>query len=181
MYDRFVLNKILIGLLRPQAKNECSITAMATAVNAVFGTHITVNDVLAGAGWSRSFVTGGRVGNQTMITGLQAVCRTHELTAKADVFLNTVKKHEQSWEDLKEELRNEDTVLIYHTKNHYTLLAGYFEEPMDYSNTACRNWLIFAEASTWWSKPLRLVKWLDVAKDLRKHNNYMLIRLRKVG
>jgi len=179
MYDRYVSNKILTEMLRPQAINKCSITAMATAVNAVFGTHITVNDVLAGTGWKKRFVTMGRVGNQTMLKGLQAVCGKYELSAEADVFLNTIKNSEQNWKALKEELRNQDSALIYHMRNHYTLLAGYFEEPTNLGWTDGRNWLIIAEASLWWRKPMRLVKWPDVAKDLHKHDNHLLIRLRK--
>ncbi|MCH8013032.1 MAG: hypothetical protein IIA61_13995 [Candidatus Marinimicrobia bacterium] len=73
---------------------------MAGTINAVFGTLIKADDILVGAGWNRSFVTGGKVGNQTLIKGLQAVCKEHELSAKAVEFLNTVKNREQSWKEL---------------------------------------------------------------------------------
>lgn len=144
----YIRDTILTKAVRFQDYRESPITIIAGAINILFNTQITADDVLAETGWSRSFVTEGRVGNQTLIKGLQTVSKNLELTAEADVFLNRVKKREQSWEKLEEELRNKNSVLIYHWKYCYSLLAGY-----DTSRSG--NAIVIPEKSLWFGEPMR--------------------------
>ncbi len=187
IYNRYVANEILEVLHRPQRPNECSITTLTGAVNAVFNKHITPDDVLKFTGWSRGFVLSGKIGNQRMVKGLNKVCEGLGLQGEADVLLSTVPEDEESaeqeWTYVKACISDPNTALIYHMRNHYTLLAGYFEEPQSRNEEGKfegrREWVIIAEASPSWKKPIRLVRWKDIYKDLRKCEGHVIIGLKK--
>ena len=169
MYDRFVSNQILNASLRPQPKNECSVYSVACAINAVFGKHITPEEVSNYADWSKESILRGNKGNSNIIHALNSICKEFNLPGQADIFLKTVElgveNIERAWERLKSEIDNPDSALIYHMAQHYTMIAGYFEEPLNnnfigkYEFADRRDWLIIAEQSksikSW--QPIRLM------------------------
>jgi hypothetical protein len=177
MYDRFINIKILKGLKRPQRPNECSITALGSAINAIHGTNISADDVLIASGWDIQYVTAGNVGNEEII---EVYKKMHPNgTAK---IIQGLKNNETNWRYLKEQIQNKDNALIMHSNCHYNLICGYFEEPVSYeymNNKQCRKtkkWLIIADQSNS-HEPIWLLEYETMLGKIRFHRYYGIIIL----
>jgi hypothetical protein len=126
-----------------------------------------------------------------MVDGLNECARLSELSLKATIFLESVPVGEdaieRTWRRIQSTIRSEQSVLIYHGPNHFTLLAGFYEEPLTfdhhgrYSFADRRDWLVVAEHSTSDGLlPIRLVNWLEIREDVRTHTNHRIIELKVV-
>jgi len=188
-YDRYVNNKILNNSLRPQAKFTCATTSMAQAVNTVFESNFTPKDIRDVNGWSLKKVKDGKIGNNGIVNGINTFLKKKGLKGKAKIWMDMVKLGEKNiesaWKNIKAELKNENSAIIYHMKNHYTMLAGYFEEPLNYDNIGKyefdnrRDWIIISEQSKSWEKPIRIIRWKDIRCDIRDVDNHCLISVKK--
>jgi len=176
-YDRYINNNILKGLKRPQRLNECSITALASAMNALYNTDISADDVLRAASFDRKYVTDGNVGNEEMIE----VYKNMYLKGSAKA-IHSLKNNSEDWNFLKALIYEKDNSLILHINCHYNLIAGYFEEPSSYEylnrkefNTT-NNWLIIADQSTR-NYPIWLLEYEKLVNKIKSNKYYGLIKL----
>lgn len=184
-YDRFVANHVLLGLVRPQGKHECSINAVAGALNSLFNTSLRRDDVLRLARWDADDVVEGEIGNEEMLLALKNISRLRRWNAHAEIFVPSIPavRHQTTWERLKEAICDRQSVLILHMKNHYCLIAGYVEEPQSLSDldkphyARRRDWLVIAEHSTEWDTPIRLIKWQNVRSGVNSSPLYAILRV----
>lgn len=192
IYDRYISNKVLMGSLRPQRKNCCSVTAMASAVQSLIEKQVLPDEILTANNWSWEYVRIGKnMDNDTVISGLNKYFKINEIDAKAERFIDEIplgeKAIESYWEKIKNSVRSENEVLIYHEDNHYTNISGFFEEPLTYKLLEegkrafddRRNWIIIAEHSRWGNwRPIRMIKWYDFKEDLRNNKTHLIIRVK---
>lgn len=91
------------------------------------------------------------------------------------------RESEQSWELLKSEILSPDSVLVHHADNHYTLIAGYFEEPRNVKSLGRtgyqhrRDWLVVAEHCTDWD-PIRMLTWKNMREQLEADEEYCILK-----
>src|SRR5947209_8414653 len=129
IYDRYINNKILSGLVRPQEENECAVNAVAGAINAVTGKQLRRDDVYKMTDWKMHAVTKGQIGNEQMLDGLRICGHRLGIAITASFFARSLQGNESHWTAFKHALRRTYSAMIYHTRHHYCLIAGYFEEP----------------------------------------------------
>lgn len=202
LYKRYINNNILTSCPRPQRKNECSVTAMATVVNALWGTSYMGKDIIPIIKRDESDIR--NFANQSVIEGFKEIFKQHGWNGDVGIYLkggkltsengtlpaDQVKYVENLWFELKKEIHNDRTALIYHEDNHYTVICGYYEEPVNiekfenYKNGFAdrRDYVIIAEQSGYFGKePIRIIPWLTIRKDLDANSNHLLIRIRRIN
>ena len=177
MFDRYIDNRILQCLKRPQRKYECSITSLASAANALYKTDLSADDVLIATGWTTEFVTNGNVGNEDMRKAYKKM-----FPKGSAKILRTLINNVKDWSYLKKQIKKNKNALILHIDNHYNLIAGYFEEPIShrflekkiFSKTT--NSLIMADQSQS-RDPIWLLEYDKLLRKIRASRYYGIIRL----
>jgi hypothetical protein len=166
-----------MGLKRPQRPNECSVTSLASAVNAIHGTNMLADDILIASGWDIQYVTAGNVGNEEIIEVYKKMYP--QVTAK---IIRGLKNTETDWSYLKEQICNKENALIMHINCHYNLICGYFEEPVSYEYMSNKQfgktnkWLIIADQSIS-NKPIWLLEYETLLRKIRFRWYYGIIKL----
>lgn len=171
-HDRFVSNTILNALQRPQRRYECSVNTVAGVVKALTGIDIPREEILKIADWDIDDVVAGNMGNDDVLNAIKQICKKKKLRVITDVFFRIIPMLDNSlWKDFVQNVRREDTVLIYHANNHYTLVAGFFEDPK------CR-YIVLADHSSDWD-PIRVISWSALRKQLLMYRGYGILRVKK--
>jgi hypothetical protein len=177
LFERFINVKIFQGLKRPQRLNECSVTSLASAINALYKTDISADDVLMAANFDRKYVTDGNVGNEDIAKlFLEMYPR-----GSAEV-IRSIGNFEKDWNYLKRLILDTGNALILHINCHYNLIAGYFEEPSSYKYlnskefSTTNNWLIIADQSTK-NDALWLLEYTRLLTKIKFNKHYGIIKL----
>ena len=191
LFDRYVKNSAIQGLLRPQEHNECSINSIGSAFNALFPEVILFpKEIYKITGWSNSFVTKGKVGNDEVIEAIKLLGNKYDKRIEADIWIERkILRSEQLWEKLKEEIQNDKSILILHMANHYNIFGGYFEEPWDTKSYAKKDYssrkdqIILAEPSSHWDdNPIRSISFKKLVDGINENDDdakYCIIKVIK--
>ena len=176
MRDSFIANHILRGLVRPQRKYECSINAVAGAVNSLYERSLDRMDVLMMASWDVDDVVAGNNTNKDVLEAIRQICWQKRLKVNGDVFLRSIPflhwSSKRTWNEFKRNASDPKTVLIYHANNHYTLIAGYIEDEK-------QSYIVLAEHCPDWD-PIRVISWKALRGQLLRHWGYGILRVRKI-
>lgn len=143
-YERYISNKILNAIIRPQGYNQCSLTCIVEVFNILNDnrdTQLTIEYLTQclGKEWQHRMER-GQIGNRDMEAVLQKLNIPFQF------------KHKITWTEIKDYIKS-DIPIIWHRPGHYCLLAGYLEEPLllssgkrplaDYNETG--RWLVIAD------------------------------------
>ncbi len=135
--DRFLNNKILRVLARPQYPDSGSITSLTAVINYLFSEDIGIQtpDEIAKI---LKFTSAGDlkinpdVSNETIMKWFRLVLTHYNLkgSCRVAVGLNEIKNFDDSllsFDYMKNQIPREDRIYVYHLENHFNLVAGYFE------------------------------------------------------
>lgn len=158
-HDRFVNNELLKFISRPQYENSCSITSLTAVFNYLFAEKIgikTSNELaVIAANKPAKDVTGA--GNKTVMEWFNKLCTHYGVNGNCSYYLR--RKEVEDWDNnpnliskLKKDIKSNNTALIYHLKNHYNIVVGYFEHsenPDDAYNdeASLQRWIVLGEHS----------------------------------
>jgi hypothetical protein len=134
--DRFVNNEILGWLSRPQYAQACSIACLTTVINYLFAAKIgtqTQEQVAAHAGVRADTLDiEGGPGNELVLEWFGRFLSRDGLPGECDVLfdaedLEDTAQEEMVFSELKDLVRRNDRILVYHLPHHYNLVCGFFE------------------------------------------------------
>lgn len=103
------------------------------------------------------------------------------ITAKVCVDTNDVKARckRDAWKKITTALRDQRTVLLFHCKNHYVLIAGYCQPQSDCgTDEFLENCAIFSNRKG--QKPACLIPFSEVADIIRKYRGYKILQVQHV-
>lgn len=137
LHDRYVNNRLLAYISRPQYENSCSLTSLAAVFNYLYSDRLGLKDsaeLAASLGLRSPGESGYGPGNQTMLQWFDKLCKQYEVAGDCRPYLRGEDVSNERWSDnarvfsgLKEAVRSQHQVLVYHMNNHYNLIVGYFE------------------------------------------------------
>jgi len=195
-HDRYVNNRILKCLSRPQYIYSCGLTSLTCVVNFLWSRKLGIitQEVLARQlGFSAKSSGEESPGNRTILKWFRKFRAIHHLTGTENLFLdadsylapNSV-GYEKMVANVKRTVRSKDTILIHHTANHYNIVCGYFEsaEKPDeaYRKDAfVKRWLLLAEHYDRDNEgPIDSIRFRDLRKALRD-KDYGVLRFNSKG
>jgi len=178
--ERFINNKFLSSVLRPQPAKLCALVSIAEIIKIVKEQDVTFDEISTITGITKKLAIAGRVGNDKMIKMAQAY----------DIPLTSYETVQvlPDWESIKSMLKSEHRPIIYHSKGHYCLLVGFIEEPLllnsgdhikvDRSKT--QKWLVIADHRVKYktdhkSGMLEMVTWYTVRQTIKNNRNCALL------
>ncbi len=193
MLERYVNNAILSALSRPQYPEGCSIACLTTAVNCLFGAEraLVKQEELAAALGVRVDDIGiaGGPGNEIVLGWFREYIEATGLQASCGVLLDRYDAKDESlsaalFEDVKEIIRNDETVLVYHLERHYNVVCGYVEhaaESRDVYDTEkpSRRWLVLADTSLR-RDPVWSIRWQAVLEDFLNDRRHCILAFSRV-
>ena len=193
--DRFMNNAILDCLSRPQYPYGCSVSALTTVVNYLFGDAMglrTQEEVAARLGIEIGTMTSEEgPGNEVIIEWFDTYLDRADLAGgtpavridQRDVAGDA--DSERLFDTLKEIVRSPDRIAMYHLPGHYNLVCGFFEsaarpEEAFAPQPALRRWLVLADTSSE-RDPVWSVEWREVCEDLSAYRHHGFLVFSKQG
>jgi hypothetical protein len=182
MFDRYVNNKILSALCRPQYPEGCSVACLTTAINFLFAGdngEKTQDEITESLGFHANAIEiEGGPGNEIVLNWFRSYVDTVGLRGSCGVLLDGQDArddslHDSIFEDVKRILQENDTLLVYHLERHYNVVCGFFEHANPKKN-ATQRWLILADPSPT-RDPIWSVRWDAVLADFRADSKHCLL------
>lgn len=140
-HDRYVNNRLLACISRPQHENSCSLTSLTAVFNYLYSDQLgikTSGELAASLGIEAPGEFGDGPGNNTVLQWFDKLCRHYKVAGAGRLYLKMEDVSDERWDNnakvfsgLKEAVRGDDQALIYHQDNHYNLIVGYFEHSAD--------------------------------------------------
>ncbi len=187
--DRFINNRIVECLSRPQYPYSCGLTALTCVVNYLWSQKlgiVTQESLADQLGFCAKTSGEESPGNQTILNWFETFRHANTLRGTGEIFLDRhsfpksgTAAFEQTVAELKKVIRSETAIMIYHADNHYNIPCGYFEsaESPDEAyveNPYVNRWLVLAEHLDS-EDPIRCVRMKDVRKTLRDRDYGILL------
>ena len=195
-HDRYVNNRILECLSRPQYVYSCGLTSLTCVVNFLWSHKLGIitQEVLARQlGFDAKRSGEESPGNRTILDWFRKFRAIYHLSGTEDMLLdresfpalNSV-GYEKMVVNVKRTVRSKDTILIHHTANHYNIVCGYFEaaEKPDEAykkDVFVKRWLLLAEHYDGNNEgPIDSIRFRDLRKALRD-KDYGVLRFSSKG
>ena len=106
-------------------------------------------------------------------TDLRTTARTYITTKHVDRAWESPEKNDAAWEMIKKGIHTPRVVLLFHTKNHYCLISGYYEGTHPETGEVVRK-IMFAPKG---QRPDRVISFRDVVEIIARFKNYKIIRV----
>ena len=181
-YDRYINNRVLIGMVRPQWENECAINSIAGALNSISNRQLRRGDIYKLTGWDKAAVINGKMDNDDIVGALEKGLHLMGLSGTAKFHRRVFADEETSWRLFKKSVRKGGNVLIYHAEGHYCLIAGYLEEPLENNHADMkgyrkrRDWIVIADHD-YDVEPIRMLQWADARRECTTDREFGVITL----
>ena len=176
-WDRYINNKLLSCVQRPQPYNFCSL-AVIQEILLFFDIEKSYLEIMSETGIWKSEVIAGKIGNSRLQDGL----RKYKLGA---ILYN--KDNKINWHKFKLHLMS-DFPMILHRKGHYSLVVGYIEEPLlinsgdnvTIHSSKIQKWIVLGEhrvknKTVKENGMIELYSWDNYQKLINSKNNYGVI------
>jgi hypothetical protein len=180
MKDRFVNNRVLESICRPQYRYGCAIAALTSVINYLYSAKlgvVTQEQIARELNLEiRDIGTKIDPGNKAVMEWFSRFVKQHKLHGKVRIF--TDNRTRKDFAALNALVKSPNKILMYHLENHYNIASGLYESALKpegaYSRKADTNrWLILADSN---DNPVWSRSWNDVLKSFRswKGNCLML-------
>jgi hypothetical protein len=179
MNDRFVNNRILESVFRPQYRYGCAIAALTTVLNYLYSSRLgIITQEQIGRELNleiRDIGTKIDPGNKEIMEWFCRFMKKRKLNGKVRVYTdNGTNKY---FEALKLVVDSPHKILMYHLENHYNIVCGFYDSPTTptdaYSNDSnAEGWLIFADSN---NDPIWCRSWNDVLKSFKRWRSHCLL------
>ena len=173
--ERFINNKYLSAVIRPQPSKLCAIVSIASIIKIIKEEDITFKDIMKRGNIKRQDVMLGKVGNSKMI----------DIASSFDIHLNV---NLPNWDIIKHYIKSGENPIIYHSKGHYCLIVGFIEEPLllnsgdniKIEKNHIQRWIVLADHRVKYNTShnrgmIELIKWHDIHKTINTNRNCALL------
>ncbi len=183
---RFINNRLLTMISRPQYESSCSVTSLTAVFNYLYSAEVgiqTQDDIARVLGFKDASEVGnyGGPGNKTVMEWFKKLTQHYAVQGSCNIFIDrsSVKDFSNNktvFTKIRETVESENTVIIYHMENHYNVVIGYVEAAQDQEpekayaeSPALNRWIVLGEHSTY-NRFSFIFKLLDIIEktSLRK-------------
>ncbi len=194
-HDRYVNNRLLSCISRPQHENSCSLTSLTAVFNYLYAEQLGIKssgELASSLGIEPPGEFGYGPGNETILKWFTSLCSHYGVSGQGRIYLRD--EEMERWDanaevfaGLKDSVRSANRVLVYHKENHYNLVVGYFEHGVDPdfaydTGTKLRRWVILGEHSEYNPIPAIIRKALRALPEkVLSEDTYNLIMESAVG
>lgn len=171
-HDRYINNELLGFISRPQYDTSCSMSSLTAVINYLYADQIGIKTTKE---WVKDIGIQSpedrmSPGNQSVMEWFRMVVKKYHLKGYCGFFIQD--EDVEDWDknpkliaSLKQAVKSNDQVLIYHLSNHYNLIAGYFESSIIPDNAynakaKLERWIVLGEHSDYNHLPKILQKFI---------------------
>ena len=194
--DRFVNNKLVGYVSRPQHKLCCSITALTGVFNYLYADIVGIKTSFELASILKIPIddigTTIDPSNSDIMDWFRTIVFELGLNGTCDFFLrdndiDDLNYNLKSYTKIKETIKCKNNALIYHMDNHYTLIVGFFDSARDskevYQPNTSLDWYI--KSLDWWIilgehyckfDPIWSILFRDLSKDIKDNDWHCILR-----